>query len=157
LSAAAPELVRLSAEHAPALAVMLAELRATGETRWFDPHPGDLLHLRDHLCRDDMLDLHYVLRASDGVLAYGLLRGWDEGFEVPSLGVAVSPAARGLGLGELMMRWLHLAAERRGSRRVRLRVSRDNARAIALYERTGYIFAGADGPLLTGFKQLTPA
>jgi ribosomal protein S18 acetylase RimI-like enzyme len=67
-----------------------------------------------------------------------MLRGWDEGYEVPSLGIALHPHAQGQGLAHLFMDFLHVAARRRGAKKIRLRVYRDNKSAITLYRSLGY-------------------
>jgi len=84
------------------------------------------------------------------VLAYGILRGWDEGYAIPSLGIAVHPDARGTALGELLMHFLHGAARQRGARRVRLKVYSDNLAARSLYAKLGYNFDSVveDGQLI---------
>lgn len=74
------------------------------------------------------------------VVAYGMLRGWEEGFEVPSLGIAVDRQWRGLGLGRRLMSHLHAVAAERGASTVRLKVDRTNTAAIALYRSFGYEF-----------------
>ena len=86
---------------------------------------------------------------------YGMLRGWDAGFSVPSLGIYVIPRARGSGLAEELMRHLHnVAAE--AAPRVRLRVTPDNLPARALYERVGYVFDGTvERGELVGVKTLS--
>ena len=87
----------------------------------------------------------YALLAEDGRgVAYGMLRGWDEGYAVPSLGIAVRTSAQGRGLGRLMMAHLHAEAGRRGATVVRLRVHPNNVRARRLYESLGYGYAGED-------------
>jgi ribosomal protein S18 acetylase RimI-like enzyme len=78
-----------------------------------------------------------------------MLRGWDEGYEVPSLGIAVLASARGTGLGRTFMQFLHSAARLQGAPRVRLKVYPENAAAWRLYESLGYCFEpGADHQLL---------
>jgi len=81
---------------------------------------------------------------SGPLLVYGMLRGWDEGYEVPSLGIAVHPRARGQGLGALMMRALHREAWTAGASSIRLRVHPENARALGMYARLGYISIGRE-------------
>lgn len=76
--------------------------------------------------------------------AYGFLRGWDEGYDVPSLGVAVATDQQGKGHGRQMMLALHDAARKRGATRIRLRVHPDNARARRLYESLGYRDVGME-------------
>jgi ribosomal protein S18 acetylase RimI-like enzyme len=43
------------------------------------------------------------------IVGYGMLRGWDEGYSVPSLGILVRAEACGQGIGKLLMEHLHLA------------------------------------------------
>ena len=52
--------------------------------------------------------------------------------------IAVGHAARGQGLGAVLLAAAEKAARRRGSRRVRLEVSQKNTGAIRLYESRGY-------------------
>jgi len=52
--------------------------------------------------------------------------------------IAVSDAARGQGLGAVLLEAAEQVARRRGSRRLRLEVSQRNPAAIRLYERHGY-------------------
>lgn len=159
MSRAAPDMVRLDLRSVGPLHAMLEMIEAAGEARWFRPHPFTPAYL-EGLCGDGIADLHYVLRMGNTALAYGLLRGWDEGYDVPSLGVAVHPHYRGKGLGASAMHFLHGAARLRGSPRIRLRVDRANEVATALYRGMGYQFDEAidqadDDRLLTGFKELS--
>lgn len=105
----------------------------------FHPHPLTMDFALTHAWDKDI----YVAMVSaddmgEEVLAYGMLRGWDEGFDIPSLGIAVDPSMRGMGLGRLMMQYLHTAAIGRWARQVRLKVYKDNVSAIRLYESLGY-------------------
>jgi ribosomal protein S18 acetylase RimI-like enzyme len=143
-NATALEIVRLDLAHVDALAAMLGALRSEGLDKWFEPHPFDREHLVS-LCDAGKRDLFYVMTAGEDVAGYGLLRGWDEGYEVPSLGIAIHLDYRGKKLGRAMMEFLHAAAAMRGSKQVRLRVYPDNEFAIALYRRTGYRFDTAEG------------
>jgi ribosomal protein S18 acetylase RimI-like enzyme len=135
----------------PALAGSLADLfdalRAAGDERHFHPHP--LTHEEaERLAGYGGLDVYRVLTDEGRVVGYGMLRGWDEGYEVPSLGIAVHPEARGVGAGRLLMEHLHEAARERGATRVRLRVYPDNTAARHLYEELGYVLQPANGELV---------
>lgn len=135
------------------LKAFLCALEQAGDDVRFKPHPftDDTI---GRLARQDGKDVYCVMVEADRVLAYGMLRGWDEGYEVPSLGIAVHPGARKEGLGRAMMSHLHGLARARGARRVRLRVLDDNAPAIALYEQLGYRFGPKEGRYLVGFLEL---
>ena len=148
------EFRRLGPSLEAGLTAFFDALTARGDGRWFHPHPLTAAEAA-RLCAYRGRDLYYAAAAGDSVLAYGLLRGWDEGYEAPSLGIAVHPDARGLGLARAFMGFLHAAAAVRGAKRVRLRVYPDNAPARRLYERLGYdLRPAADGQLL-GLLELT--
>lgn len=150
---AAIECVLLRPGREQALATFFAELRDAGDDTFFHPHPGDVDTLRT-IAAQPGDDVYVVFVENARVLAYGLLRGWNEGYAVPSLGIAVDPASRGRGLGRLMMEYLEAMARHRGAPSIRLRVHKDNARAIAMYQRRGYAMHPDDGDarLLVGVK-----
>ena len=153
------QIVRLRDEHVAGLCDLLAALAAADEARHFQPHPFDRVHVAG-LADAPGKDLYYVVMLDTQVAGYGLLRGWNEGYEIPSLGIAVHPACRGRKIGNTLMQFLHAAAGLRGSRRVRLRVVSTNTAAIRLYEQTGYRFDAATdvddngNMLLTAYKEL---
>ena len=104
----------------------------------------------EHLCRYEGADQYFVALDGDRVVAYGMLRGWDEGYAIPSLGICVDPRHHGAGLGELMMSHLIGVAQATGAPSVRLKVKRDNPRAIALYRRVGFALGPLDADYLAG-------
>jgi ribosomal-protein-alanine acetyltransferase len=57
--------------------------------------------------------------------------------------IAVSPEARGQGLGALLLQRLERIARTNGLSEIRLEVRQDNATALALYESRGYKNFGA--------------
>jgi ribosomal protein S18 acetylase RimI-like enzyme len=127
----------LSPDLAEPLAELFEALRAAGDERWFHPHPLTREEA-ERLSAYEGRDVYCVLTENGRVLAYGMLRGWDEGYEVPSLGLAVHPGARGRGAGRALMQHLHEVARGRGAARVRLTVDADNDPARRLYEELGY-------------------
>jgi len=142
------ELRRVGPELERGLARFFAAMVAEGADRWFHPHPFTAEHA-SYLAGYHGRDLYYVAVHGDEVLAYGLLRGWDEGYSVPSLGIGVLTRARGTGLARMFMQFLHTAARFHGAPRVRLKVYPENVAAKRLYESLGYRFeAGADHQLL---------
>lgn len=136
-----------------ALAEFFADLVAAGDEHAFHPHPFTPEAAAERAAYRG-LDVYCVAVAGGRVLGYGMLRGWDEGFEVPSLGIAIHQAARGIGLGRAMMAYLHCEARRRDAARIRLKVYPDNAVAVALYRSLGYEFTGTEDGQLVGFKAL---
>jgi [ribosomal protein S18]-alanine N-acetyltransferase len=133
------EIVRLRTAHIDSLRRLYAALEASGESALFAPHSFAAAHLAT-LCEPRCKNLHYVMVARDEAIGYGLLRGWDEGYTVPSLGIAIESRWRGTGCGLALMHFLHAAARAASASRVRLRVHPSNGVAISLYERVGYAF-----------------
>ncbi len=87
----------------------------------------------------------YALLLDDGrAVAYGMLRGWDEGYRLPTVGIAVRTSLQGRGLGRRLMHHLQDTARDRGCPILRLRVHAENTRARRLYELLGYVYAGVD-------------
>jgi ribosomal protein S18 acetylase RimI-like enzyme len=93
---------------------------------------------------DQPADVHVLGRVDGEAVAFGMLRGWHEGYETPSLGIAVRPDREGRGYGRAMMVALERLARERGARRIRLRVHPDNVRARRLYAGLGYRDAGVE-------------
>lgn len=147
------EIVRLAPTLSSALVAFFERLCEAGEEGFFHPHPLTREEA-ERLCGLSGRDTYYVMVCNEEVLAYGMLRGWDEGYDIPSLGIAVLPTLRGLGLGRLMMRFLHAAARRRGAEWVRLTVCPDNTAATGLYESLGYEFDKSNRSNWVGKLQL---
>jgi ribosomal protein S18 acetylase RimI-like enzyme len=142
-----------------ALASLFTALSSAGDARFFHPHPLTPDHAARLCHRPTSADYYGLATPGDPLapaLGYGLLRGWDEGYAVPSLGIAIHPAARGRGLSRLMMNHLHAQAARRGAARVRLKVYPQNTAALRLYESLGYQFADRAGEQWVGTLDLSP-
>jgi [ribosomal protein S18]-alanine N-acetyltransferase len=154
IESGALECHRLTSVWAKPLLEFLHALETSGDDRWFRPHPftSEVVSALSAESRD----LYYVLVEGNTVIGYGMLRGWSEGYEIPSLGIAIAAAARNQGVGRAFMHFLHAAARRRGSTKVRLRVNSDNAAALTMYKSIGYDFGSSEGPYFVGFITLTP-
>lgn len=133
------EFRRIAAGMETPLADFLRSLEKSGDSKWFHPHPMTEEEAVKR-CAYDGKDLYYVATNGGTVLAYGMLRGWDEGWKIPSLGIAVHPSARGTGLAKAFMRFLHAAARANWAETVRLKVFPENEPAVGLYGSLGYAF-----------------
>lgn len=132
----------------PALANFFADLCGDATARQFHPHPLTADEARRR-CHYNGKDLYYLITAGRQVLGYGMLRGWDEGYEIPSLGIAIHASARGKHLAGLLVNFLHGAARWHGASKVMLKVHPENLPARQLYEQLGYTFTGEhEGQLL---------
>jgi ribosomal-protein-alanine N-acetyltransferase len=122
---------------------MLQVLFAGLDTTWFRPHDLGLEGARAITAHDGK-DVYLVGFLGSAPVAYGMLRGWDEGYRIPALGIAVRDGYRDRGIGRRMMRELHRVVRQRGGDRVRLRVAEGNARARHLYRSMGYRRVGVE-------------
>jgi ribosomal-protein-alanine N-acetyltransferase len=127
-----------------ALARFFQLLKACGSDKYFHPHPLTAAHART-IANYSGKDFYVAVFEGHDILGYGMLRGWDQGYQIPSVGIAIRPDIQGRGVGRLLMNFLHLAAMRRGAKKVRLRVYPDNHSAISMYRAMGYKLAAERG------------
>lgn len=99
-------------------------------------------------------DYFCFLIDEDIIAGYGLLRGWSEGYDIPSLGIMIDANYRGKNLSKLLMNHLHQIAIDKGSKKIRLRVYKENLRAISLYNNLGYTLSDYNKDTFVGFKNL---
>ncbi|MBI2745586.1 MAG: GNAT family N-acetyltransferase [Burkholderiales bacterium] len=152
------ELIRLDRGWELALREFLLSLTRGGDDAFFQPHAADVEAIRK-IIADRRKDEYLLLVDGGEVYGYGLLRGWDEGYEIPSLGLAIHASVRGAGFGRAFMHYLHATAKHRGAKKIRLRVHKNNAQAIRLYRSLGYALEqdGDQPTYLIGFKSLAKA
>lgn len=149
------EIVKLTPHWQDGLQEFFFDLKIVGDDKFFSPHPTDRDSISS-IATVSGMDMYYLLIDQEKVLGYGLLRGWDEGYKIPSLGLAIHPSLRGKGFGRMLMDFLHILASHRGADKVRLRVHAGNEKALKLYKALGYTFAVDDMQqgFLIGFKNL---
>lgn len=134
-----------------ALGSFFATIGADEDTvTFFHPHSFDARTAQRICNRDGIKDDRYFA-AFDGqmVVGYAMLRGWDEGYDMPSFGVCVRPDARGRGIARTLLADAFGRARAAGARRVMLKVFGENSAARNLYESMGFVF---DEPALPGIQ-----
>ena len=132
------EIRRLRAADAARLAALFARNECTAVTRTFDPFPLSsevAYRLAEHPGRDCCLG---AFDATGTLVAMSMLRGWDEGFEVPSLGMFVDHEHWGAGVGGALLDATVSAARALGASAVRLSVYASNPVAWRLYAGRGF-------------------
>lgn len=135
------EIRPLEPHDAEALGELFAELREDPNSIHFHPHPFTPEHAGRIAVRTGIKEDQYFGAFLHGVLiGYGMLRGWDEGYVVPSFGVAVRIGNRGSGVGRRLLRHAISVARGRRAPRVMLKVHPANADAKHLYETEGFQF-----------------
>lgn len=119
------------------------EIQQSEEYKFFHPHPFDSQTAKA-ITDYSGHDLYYALMQGSRMCGYGMLRGWDAGFEIPSLGIIIHPSKRRKQLGSLLLNFLHITARIRGAKKIRLKVYHENSAALELYNKFGYIFGEKD-------------
>ena len=129
------------------------DIVANKDENYFHPHPLTY-EMAKNIANYEGDDLYFLQIKDNKVTGYGMLRGWDEGFTIPSLGIIIHPSFRNQGLGRDFMEFLHNQAKAKGAAKVRLKVYPSNAGARYLYENLGYSFSNEEKGRLIGYYKL---
>lgn len=135
------------------LAQFFNALVANKDDLYFYPHPLTY-EMAKKIARYEGDDLYFLQIKDNEIAGYAMLRGWDEGYAIPSLGIAMHPNFRNQGLGREFMRFLHNQAKAKGASKVRLKVYSNNAGAQQLYESLGYSFSDEENGQRIGYYEL---
>jgi GNAT superfamily N-acetyltransferase len=135
-----PELVlrEISAADEACLTRFFADNNLPAVVRQFNPFPLSAETARIITCTPHR-DRFYGGFLGDKMVAFSMLRGWDEGFSVPSCGILVDRGFQGEGLGARVTAFTIDEARRLACRRVRLTVYASNVSALQLYLSLGFV------------------
>jgi ribosomal-protein-alanine N-acetyltransferase len=136
-------------EDSSLLADFFDMVKSNGDDLFFHPHELSVNEAQ-RICNHTGQDIYYGLWVGTKLVGYAILRGWDDGYTAPSLGIALHPSYQGQGLGKMFMHFLHAAAKCYGASQVRLKVYPKNERALHLYRNLGYQFLGTENNQLIG-------
>ncbi len=139
-----------------ALAAFFEENNCPEVTACFHPFPLNSESAR-RICHEPRRDQYFAAWQETKITGMAMLRGWDEGFAVPSFGILVHRQSQGRGVGRALTEHALKRAQELRAPRVRLTVHQENTRAVALYEQTGFVRAEElpDGRLVM-FRELNP-
>ena len=148
------EISKLSFQHNIMLAEFFDKINCHRYTDDFLPHPFDELNA-NRVCNYSGKDFYYaVILNNTKIVGYFMLRGWDEGYAIPSIGLCVLDEFQGIGLGRLIMNQLEVLALLNGAAEVMLKVTKNNQIARNLYESQGFNFQEYNERFLVGYKKL---
>jgi ribosomal-protein-alanine N-acetyltransferase len=125
-------------EHVEELTVLFERNRTPAVTEMFDPFPLDAAQARK-IALDDGEDAFYLARSGKLPVGFSMLRGFDEGYAIPSFGIFVDQRSQGRGIGRKLTAWTVEQARGRGCPAVRLTVYAANLAACRLYESLGFV------------------
>ncbi len=124
-------------EDASALAALFERNSIPAVTEKFDPFPLTSVHAH-RIALEPRQDDYYIALCKKDLLGLSMLRGFDEGYEIPSFGVFIDHACQGRGVGRRLTVWTIDQARLRGCPAVRLSVYADNVGARSLYASLGF-------------------
>jgi len=127
----------VQARHVQALVELFEGNRISVVSDSFDPFPLTADEA-ERIALQPRRDAYFVAGLQGGLVAMSMLRGFDEGFEVPSFGIFVDHRHHGQGIGRRLTAWTVDEARRRGYPSVRLSVYASNAGALHLYRSLGF-------------------
>ncbi len=141
---------RLNLGHYPALVNLFMLIAGDHTSKNFHPHLFDqetALAITTYKGKDSYIGAF----SGHELIGYGMLRGWDAGYNVPSLGIYLAPLYRGRGYAKVFMLEMHRQAYELGATQIRLKVYASNLPARRLYEQLGYIFASEECGQMVGY------
>ena len=127
----------VAAGHAQALAELFERNRVPAVSDSFDPFPLTAEEAR-RITLEPRLDAYFVASLEAELIAMSMLRGFDEGFTVPSFGIFVDHRHHRGGVGRRLTAWTVEEARRRGCAAIRLSVYASNEVALRLYRSLGF-------------------
>lgn len=132
-----------------ALSSFLESNNVAAVVRTFNPFP-----MTDETARRIALAPHkdhfYGAFLDGRIVALSMLRGWDEGYTVPSFGIIVDHRFHNRGIGAALTSFTVEEARRLGCERVRLSVYASNPAAVHIYASRGFVEHEREPILLMG-------
>ncbi|MBN2305156.1 MAG: GNAT family N-acetyltransferase [Anaerolineae bacterium] len=87
---------------------------------------------------DDHEDRYYLALQDHRIVGLVMLRGWDEGYDVPSIGIFIDYRRQGEGLGRCAVEFVVEEARRLGCKRARATHYAANQRMGHIFETLGF-------------------
>jgi ribosomal-protein-alanine N-acetyltransferase len=84
-------------------------------------------------------DRYYVAVRGGKLIGLSMLRGWDEGYTIPSFGILIDRDSQSQGIGSRLLHFTMSDARRIGVTRVRLSVYASHVSALRLYIIQGFV------------------
>lgn len=108
----------------------------------FRPHPLTDAHA-EHLCNVAREDYYLIGLWGMEPVAYGILRGWDSGYKVPSVGMAVVQDQRSRGFATAIVQKMITVARDRQAEKILVHVDKTNVHSRRVFDKLGFVFDAA--------------
>ena len=89
-------------------------------------------------------DLYYGVYWKEELTGFYMLRGFDEGYAIPSYGVYISSRFNNKGFGALTLNHAISTCRLLGLKKLRLKVHKENTFALKQYVKFGFVETGFD-------------
>lgn len=132
----------ISSEHSKVLSVMLGN-SSKEYTKYFIPFSFDEKSI-NKILSNAVKDKYFGIFIGNELVGFYMLRGFDEGYEIPSYGVWISENYSGLGLSKFTLQHAISYCKLNEIKKIMLKVHPDNLIAKRIYEDFGFIIQGVD-------------
>jgi len=112
--------------------------------KYFTPFEFSAISI-GNILKQVKLDKYFGLFVDDDLVGFYMLRGFDEGYEIPSYGVWISSKFSNRGLSTLTLYHSFAFCKLNGIKTLMLKVHPENKVAKNLYESLGFKKTGLDG------------
>jgi RimJ/RimL family protein N-acetyltransferase len=96
------------------------------------------------LLSDARKDKYFAVKADKEIAGFFMLRGFDQGYEIPSYGVWIAEKYSGLGLSQLTLLYSISFCKINGIKKMMLKVAPENSAAKHIYEKFDFRQEGID-------------
>ena len=132
----------LRTEDAPALSKWL-RAQPPAYARFFHPFAYDESVIADALARQGR-DVFMGLFWQEQVVGFFMLRGWNEGYDVPAFGILIDEQYRGYGLEMAALDTAKVICRLRNVSRLMIKMHPDNISAKGVARKTGFVQTGVE-------------
>jgi GNAT superfamily N-acetyltransferase len=94
------------------------------------------------LCREPRRDRYFAMFDGERMLCLGIMRGWDEGYEIPTLGIVAHHEMHGKGHGFRLLLWGIELGKQLGCKKMRATTFKTHTVVIKMLEKTGFRITG---------------
>ncbi|MCA1567605.1 MAG: GNAT family N-acetyltransferase [Acidobacteria bacterium] len=133
----------LRVEDAPALSKWL-NAQPPAYARFFRPFGYDEPAIADALARQGRDVFMCLFFGHAQIVGFFMLRGWNEGYEVPAFGILIDEQYRGYGLEMAALDTAKVICRLRNVPRLLIKMHPDNISAKGVARKTGFVQTGVD-------------
>jgi len=136
------EIKELQSGQASALSALILNA-PENYTKYFTPFSFEEDSIKK-IINNAVKDKFFGIFINDDLAGFYMLRGFDEGYDVPSYGIWISDKYSGLGLSKLTLQHAITFCKLNGIKKIMLKVHPENTIAKNIYENVGFKQDGFD-------------